>query len=186
MSTPIYYLIHLTACRDAAPWRLYFTVPEGAQRTSSWKAFWQRIHVSISRCVVQVENIMLSFLFPVKKQDFPLPPGQEKLFEEVFLTFSGSQSWPRRTVGVFVWSHWSGTWTGPLSGPLLFSANRKAQVQAQLSQAPLSQASFEREQEKERDLLSDSLTAWEVMGWPGEKAAFRTPDLHLSPLTPRV
>lgn len=56
-----------------------------------------------------------------------------------------------------------------------------AQVQAQLSRGPLSQACFEREQRK-----SDSLTAWEVMGGLGEKAALRTPDLHLSPLTPRV
>lgn len=62
-----------------------------------------------------------------------------------------------------------------------FSVNRTAQVQAQLSRGPLSQACFEREQRK-----SDSLTAWEVMGGLGEKAALRTPDLHLSPLTPRV
>lgn len=44
----------------------------------------------------------------------------------------------------------------------------------------------ESKRKRERDLLSDSLTAREVMGGPGEKAVFRTPDLHLSPLTPRV
>lgn len=56
--------IHPTACRDAAPWRQHFIVPEGAQHSSasSWEAFWRRIHVSISRCPVQVENIMLSLI----------------------------------------------------------------------------------------------------------------------------
>lgn len=62
--------------------------------------------------------------------------------------------------------------------------NSTAQVQAQLPQAPLSQAWLEKELEKERDNLSSSLTAREVIGGLGEKAAFCTLDLHLSPLTP--
>lgn len=65
MSIPIFYLIHCTASHDAAPSQQLFTVPQGAQHTSSSRAFWQRIHVSISTCFVQVKNIMM-FLISCK------------------------------------------------------------------------------------------------------------------------
>lgn len=51
----------------------------------------------------------------------------------VFIIVGASRTRLRGTVRAFVRARWSRTWTGPPSGPLVFSTNSAAQVQAQLS-----------------------------------------------------
>lgn len=64
------------------------------------------------------------FYFLKSNETFWLLSVKKKLFQGVSLISSVSRTWLVGTVGLFVWSCWSGTWTGPLSGPLVFSANR--------------------------------------------------------------
>lgn len=141
---------------------------------SSWRSWAQQllrsflsgIHVTTGD-VLQVEQYHAGFYFQSVTKWFLLSPARANLFLGVSLS-------PPLTLSLGWGEQWR--WlSSPIEGEheqvlyLVLCASRTAQVQAQLSRVQ-----FEREQEKERDLLSHSITAWQVTGGPREKAAFHT------------
>lgn len=157
---------------DGAPWRWYFA--PALSQTLVCK------RLQLSRAGAQnhagfnFQRHSEAFYFLLRVLPPPelfSPPGP-----------SPSSARDERTVDRIVSSDWSGTWKDPLSEKNPQREHHKRGLHFLKICFPIANL----KERKQKHVLSDSLTAWEVTRGRDEKAAFGAPELHLGPLTARV